>query len=282
MSQDLPVPRQDRPAGRPEPTPDRPLRPAGPADDAPEDIETTADGATVVSWGDPPRTGRRAGLALARIGRDGRLVPVVAVLGAGAIFASLIGDWTITSMPSEGVRSDGPVELASGVADLEAFGSGYLLGVLALVGCAALVFFGTPGVRHNARVLGLACTGATLGLLAVITGSLDALTDRWQMYGELEGLVVAYGQGLVCAYLGVGGLGLALLLAGRFVRRPATEPEPAEGAGAPTGSVDPVAVTESDWPWRRPQAATPDRDFEDDDRSAPIDLTVTPTKPFTH
>jgi len=274
MSSDLPIPRQDRPADRPEPPSVEPREPAAGAG-------TTADGASVVSWGEPPRTSRRTGMALGRLGRDGRLVPVVALLGAAAVLGSLFTDWILTSMPVDGNPTANRVELASGVADLKALGTGYLVGVFGVIGCVALVLFGSPGVRHNARVLGLACTGLVFGLLAAISGSLDEFSDIWSVYGELEGLTNTYGRGVVLAYLGLGALGLALLLAGRFVPQPLTGPTSAGPSGATTAPVDPATAEESDWPWRRRRAASPAELDNDDDRSAPIDLTVTPTKPFT-
>ncbi|MBE1486014.1 hypothetical protein [Plantactinospora soyae] len=272
MSSDLPIPRQDRSAGRQESAPDDPPQPR-------DEIDTTTDTPSIVSWGERPRGGRLANLAISRLGGDARLVPVVGILGAGAVFASLLGDWTVTIMPTEGTSSDSPVELASGVGELATFGTAYLFGVLGMIGCLALVFFGSPGIRHNARVLGLTFSAVVLGVLVAVTGSLDSLTNGWQVYGELEGLTIEYGQGLVMAYVGTGGLGLALLLAGRFVRRTGTATGPGDGGGTPTG---PATPEESDWPWRRPRSASEPEPDDGDDRSAPIDLTVTPTKPFTH
>ncbi|AVT40054.1 hypothetical protein [Plantactinospora sp. BB1] len=270
MPDDVSIPRQEpldarRAGGREDP--------ARSGDEA----ETTPDGASIVSWGDRPRTGGRAGLALHRLGRDSRLVPVVGAAGAAAAFASLIGDWAVTSMTVEGAEN--AVALGSGVADMSGFGTAYLVGVFGVLGCLALVVFGSPGVRHNARVVGLAVAGAVLGVLLATTGSLDTLADRWQMYGQLDGMVIEYGQGLVLAYLGVGGLGLALLLAGRFVRRGAVDRAPAAEPGAPAGQPGPPE--ESDWPWRRQRTAgAPEMPDDDDGRPPPIDLTVTPTKPF--
>lgn len=278
MSSDLPIPRQDRPVGRQDTAADHP-----PASS--DETDPTADGASVVSWGDSPRGGRWAGLALSRLGRDGRLVPVVAILGAGAVFASLLGDWAVTVIPTEGSPTGNPVELSSGVADLATFGTAYLVGVFGMIGCLALVFFGSPGIRHNARVLGLAVTAMVIGVLVAVTNSLDSLTNEWQVYGELGGLVTDYGQGLGLAYLGTGGLGLALLLAGRFVRRTGSAVVAGGAAAAPTGQADPAdpaTAEESDWPWRRPRPSSAPEPDDEDDRSAPIDLTVTPTKPFTH
>ncbi|MFY1674270.1 hypothetical protein ACN27G_30705 [Plantactinospora sp. WMMB334] len=272
MPDDVSIPRQDGSVPRQDGAP----RAAGHGNGG----ETTPEGASVVSWGGGrARTGRRGGALLSRLGRDARLVPVVGAVGAVALFASLLGDWAVTTMPAENVPSETPITLGSGVADMSAFGTAYLVGVFGMVGCLALVFFGSPGVRHDARVAGLAGAGVTLGVLLATTGTLDTLGDRWQVYGELEGMTIEYGQGLVLAYAGTGALGLALLLAGRFVRRPAADAAPDVG---PEVSVGPAAPEESDWPWRRPRAArAAQRPEGDDGLPPPIDLTVTPTKPFT-
>ncbi|MEQ4300662.1 hypothetical protein ABNF97_04585 [Plantactinospora sp. B6F1] len=267
MPDDVSIPRQDGPAGS---------RDSARPGDA---TDTTREGASVVSWGDPPATGGRAGLALHRLGRDSRLVPVIGAAGAAAVFASLIGDWAVTSMPVE--AAENAITLGSGVADMKAFGTAYLVGVVGVIGCLALVLFGSPGIRHNARVAGLAGVVALLGILLATTGSLETVSSRWELYGQLDGLVVEYGQGLVLAYVGTCGLGLALLLAGRFVRRGAVDAALAADPAAPAG---PVPAEESDWPWRRPRAAGAAEvsDEDDDDRQPPIDLTVAPTKPFAH
>ncbi|WP_422772565.1 hypothetical protein ACN28C_05975 [Plantactinospora sp. WMMC1484] len=276
MPDDVSIPRQDGSVPRQDGAP-RAADPAGPAGRG-DGGETTPEGASIVSWGGRARTGRRGGALLSRLGRDARLVPVIGAAGAAAVFASLLGDWAVTTMPAENVPSETPITLGSGVADMSAFGTAYLVGVFGVVGCLALVFFGSPGVRHNARVAGLAGAGVTLGVLLATTGTLDTLGDRWQVYGELEGMTIEYGQGLVLAYVGTGGLGLALLLAGRFVRRPAAEAAPGAGPEVPAGP----APEESDWPWRRPGSAHAAQQPEDDEGlPPPIDLTVTPTKPFT-
>lgn len=281
MPDDVSIPRQDGSASRRDGSAARrdgaPLAedPAGPG----EGVATAPEGASIVSWGGSARTGRRGGALLSRLGRDARLVPVIGAAGAVAAFASLLGDWAVTTMPAENVPTDTPVTLGSGVADMSAFGTAYLVGVFGVVGCLALVVFGSPGVRHNARVAGLAGAGVTLGVLLATAGTLDALGDRWQVYGELEGMTIEYGQGLVLAYVGTGGLGLALLLAGRFVRRSAAGAAPPAGPEVPAG---PATPEESDWPWRRPRTAQAARESGDDDGlPPPIDLTVTPTKPFT-
>lgn len=273
MSQDHPIPRQDTSA-------DRRADATGVAGGG----DATEPGAAVVTWGGTDRDGGRAFRRVGRFGRDGRLVPVVAVLGAGASGTALVEVWAVTTIPSGTVGMDEPVVLSSGVADLAAFGVGYLVAVLGVVGCLALVLFGQPAVRHTARVLGLALSGGALGVLAAVTVSVETIIDRWQAYGELAGVTREFGPGLIQAYLGVAGLGLALLLAGPFVpRTPAPTGAGAAATADPAGPAGPGAAGTGpepvDWPWRRPRRRA-DPDPADDGRPGPIDLTVTPTKPF--
>jgi len=281
MSHDFPIPRQDNHQDGPPDGVRDSRQPDGrgePDADAGTPSDGRSDGLAIVEWGEPAATGRRrAWQALAGVGRDGRVVPVIAGLGAVATFASLVGEWTIIRIPGDVDATDAiPIQLVNGVADVATFGTGYLIGVLGLISCLALVFFGAPAVRHNARVIGLAGSAGVLGVLVAATLWLDTLTDRGLMYSQIDGLRIEYGRGLLMAYVGIGGLGLAFLLAGRFITRPTG------GAGPPAGSADPEApgdgAGDSDWPWRRPRPATePERD---DDGLAPIDLTVTPAAPF--
>jgi len=271
MSQDFPVPRQDG-----FPRLDGPGDRAAPAAEAGPVSADTPDGTVgVVSLGGRAGGGW-TGRVLGRLHRDGRPVPVAAALGALAIFGSLVEDWTVIHLPTEGgTDPDALGEVASGVAELLTFGPAYLLGILVVTACLALVLFGSPGIRHNARVAGLAAAGVVLGfLIAIATFLSDDASRRWDGYGQLEGLTTEHGRGLVLAFVGTGLFGLALLLAGPFVRAAgAATPPPTAGAG----TTD--AALASDWPWYRPprtRRAEPD----DDDREAPIDLTVTPTKPF--
>ncbi|MEE6258375.1 hypothetical protein [Plantactinospora sonchi] len=290
MAEGFPIPRQDgvpRPDGATdhrESAPDVPATPEEPPGRGSSATATTDAGASVVAWGDRVRGGGRAGRSLGRLARDGRLLPMVAGLGALAFFGSLVEEWAVTRIPDGGENAVGDasmIELTNGLGQITTFGAGYLIGVLGVLGCLALVFFGTPGSRHNARVAGLAGVGAVLAVLAGATGSLDAVvTDRLQVYGQVEGMETIHGRGLVLAYLGTGIFGLTLLLAGRFVPAPGVDRPAPPGAGANSGGVDADQREQSDWPWRRPRSADPSEPVDDDGRGAPIDLTVSPTKPF--
>ncbi|WP_329105905.1 hypothetical protein OG792_33950 [Micromonospora sp. NBC_01699] len=247
MSQDYPIPRQD----------------------------SRSDGVATVEWGDqdePRRPGRRGDL-LARLGRDPRLVPVVAGIGAVAIFASLVGEWTIMLAPNFGPDGGTVGRTPIGVSDSTNFGSAYLFGIFGIVGCLALVIFGTAAVRRNVRVLGLALTGTVLAVLVAASLTLDDVSRLG--LGEDTGLRIEYGRGLVMAYVGTAVLGLALYLAGRLVG-----PDPVPTGSSATG-VDGVGSAESApeaaFSWRRPMGSGgPDDELDE----APRDLTVGPTTPF--
>jgi hypothetical protein len=200
---------------------------------------------------------------------DRRLVPVVAVLAALALFASLVGEWQVITL--EGVDLPAALRpLTAGVAVLDAFGAAYLLAVFALAACAALVFRGAPAVRRHARLIGLALTAALGGLLIAVSIQLDRLGPA---YGYLTvgweiPPAVSAGRGLEAAFAGVGLAALALYLAGR----PAwtgVEPLAADPAAA-----DPARHATHDG-WRRPRGAT-----DTDEVAAPLDLSVGPAAPF--
>jgi hypothetical protein len=258
--------------------------PPVPHQDSRSDQQGRPDEIVTVEWGEAERSRRsRAPRWLTGVGRDHRLVPVVAGLGVAAVIASLVGEWTMTTLPDAGPDGD-PVRLPGGLADAAGFGAGYLIGLLGIVGSTALVFFGAPAVRHNARVLGLTLAGAVLVLLVAATAALHNTTERL-LFGPDEGLRMEYGRGLTMAYAGTLTLGLALLLAGRFVAPPATGAATA-AATADLASADPAAPDDpdgdrtahrGDWPWSRPDTA---REPTSDDRPAPSDLTVGPVAPF--
>lgn len=248
MSQEYPIPRQD----------------------------VRSEGVAMVEWGDQdePRRPRRRGDLMTRLARDPRMVPVVAGIGAVAVFASLVGEWTIMRVPNFGPEGVGTVgRTPVGVSDSTNFGAAYLFGVFGIVCCLALVIFGTTAVRRNVRVVGLAITGTVLGVLVAASLTLDNISRLG--IGEDTGLRIEYGRGLVMAYVGTALLGLALYLAGRLLGpEPTPSAPPVAGADSPEqADPDPDPV----FSWRR-QASTGTPDDELDD--VPRDLTVGPTTPF--
>ncbi|MFJ6199497.1 hypothetical protein [Micromonospora sp. NPDC092111] len=240
MSQDLPIPRQD----------DR------------------SDGTSALEWGTAERpTDGRFGRWTATLGRDRRLPPVLALLGAVAAMASLVGEWLVMTVPNGGPEGSGTIRVPGGVAEVGGFGVAYLIGLLLLAGAVALALRGRPAVRHDARVAGLAVAGALLALLTATAFSLDDSGQRALFYSPEDGFRVDYGRGLVMAFAAAALLGAALLTA---ARRPADAAEDLAAYQDRPDDEDPAGM-EPDAPYRAGAADRP---------PAPADLTVAPTVPF--
>jgi len=237
---------------------------------------------TVVEFGtdrDRPRRDRRRWSAtefVAGLAADRRAVPLAAVVGAVALFASLISEWQITELDTN--RFTGNTDwastrpLAAGVTDTGALGGAYLVGLFVLAGALALAMYGPPAGRRYARLLGLSSGGVLIALLAALA---SALADTSRVVMALftldlaeDQLRLSYGRGLWCAFFGVAAVTLALYLAGRHEPR-AVRAEPADEPATPELEAPVV------WSWRRP------RDDDEGPPDAPFDLTVSSTKPFT-
>ncbi|MEU8295764.1 hypothetical protein AB0C04_00550 [Micromonospora sp. NPDC048909] len=230
MSRELPIPRQD----------DR------------------SDGTAVVEWGSTePAPAARRGRFLADLGRDRRLPPLLAGLGAVAAVASLIGEWSVMTLPNAGPRGES-VRVPAGVSDVAGFGVAYLVGLLALACAVAVVLWGTPAVRANTRLAGLALAGALLALLTASAFTLDKAGQRTFFYGVEDGFQVEYGRGLVMAFVACALLGGALWL------------------GPNLGPFDSDASAQPVFRRRRRPAG----DLRDDGPAEPADLTVQPAVPF--
>ncbi|RKN46269.1 hypothetical protein [Micromonospora endolithica] len=213
-----------------------------------------SDGTSVVEWGGTEREPRgwpgRLGFGFVR---DRRLPAVLVALGAVAGAASLVGEWLVLTLPSSGPNGD-LIRVPEGVSELGGFGTAYLVGLL-ILGCTVMLALrGTPPVRPNARVVGLALAVALLVLLAAAAAHLGDTDRRALYYGEQEGFAIEYGRGLVTAFVA------CALLAAALWPRPSDEPvgEP-RGAGRRRRSSD---------------------DAEEADLATPADLTVTPAVPF--
>jgi hypothetical protein len=263
MPEDLPIPRQDGRAG------DLPPRREPPsAQSRATGVRARAAAGARAVCGAPRRIGAVMPIrAVAGLGRDRRIVPLVGGLGAIAVLTSFTGEWTVVTLPDldnsgnpTALRMPGEFRLANSIAELSGFGAGYLVGVFVLLAALALVVAGTPGVRRNARVVGLAVTVGVVALLVGITMTADDIAQRQLSFGISVLIEVTYGRGLVTAYLGTALLGAALLIAGRFIPDGGSTTD--EGAttagGSGAGSNRPVDIP-----------------------PPPIDLTVTPIRPFT-
>ncbi|SBT53102.1 hypothetical protein [Micromonospora narathiwatensis] len=238
MSQDLPIPRQDN----------------------------RSDGMTVVEWGDAePAPPGRVGRSLAGLGRDRRLPPLLAGLGAVAAVASLVGEWLVITVPNGGPEGTTTVRVPDGVTDVGGFGVAYLVGLLGLACAVALALRGAGPVRQNARVAGLGLTAAMLAVLTATAFSLDDTGQRTLFFSPEDGFQVDHGRGLVIAFVAVVLLAGALYLSGR---EGGELPDPDGEAEKP-----PPERGRSGWGWGRHRAV-------DDELPAPADLTVEPSLPF--
>jgi hypothetical protein len=225
----------------------------------------------VVEFG-PTRPSRpRWNSAMMRsLAADRRAVPLAAVLAAAAFFAATISEWQITTVNQQfSLSGVGRVALPTGVADLGALGTGFMIGVFLLAVTVVLTMFGPPAGRYYARLMGLSAGGTLLGLLFAITfvlGSDSRTVPRTFIEVDRNDIQIAYGRGVWCAIVGAILALVALYLAGRHV-------SPAAGSEPPVEQVDePPAV----WSWRRPPA--PNADQRPDE---PLGLTVMPAQPFT-
>ncbi|MEV0004424.1 hypothetical protein AB0H28_19375 [Micromonospora sp. NPDC050980] len=240
MSQDLPIPRQDN----------------------------RSDGTTVVEWGDADTEAAPSGRvsrSLAGLGRDHRLPPVLAGLGAVAGLASLIGEWLVITVPNEGEDGNTTLRLPSGVAEVGGFGAAYLVGLLGLSIAVALALRGAPAVRQHARIAGLGLAATLIGVLAAAAASLQQLARRVLFFPTEQRLQVEHGRGLVTAFLAVALLAATLHLAGR-------------AGGRAADRADDEATPDDEGPDERRARRRWGRD--DEAPPGPADLTVEPTLPF--
>jgi hypothetical protein len=253
-------------------------QPAGAADSAPQEslVEFGADA------GDT-RPGRRrwsaAGFTVA-LAADRRVVPLAAALGGVALFGSLVSEWQITFVDTTafgGVQA-GNRPIATGIADLGAWGGGYLVGLFVLVAAAVLVLFGPAPGRRYARLVGLSGGGLLLAMLVAVASSLRESSRALELVYTLalndDQLRLSYGRGIWCAVFGVAATTVALYLAGRHPPAPPGAGRDEERAGG-EATPEPAPTV---WSWRRPRAAGDD---EEQPPAEPFDLTVTSTRPFT-
>ena len=236
-----------------------------------------AGSTAVVEWGDTTSGPRRPlPRFLSGLGRDRRLVPLVAGLGAVALFASLVSEWQVTTVTSEffgGPDLRGDQRVLTGIGDLGAWGAGYLIGIFLLACATALAMFGPAVVARAARVVALTSAGVLLTLLVAMAIELGersvALGSIFYLNQEV-GKSLEYGRGIPCAFVGVCAVALAAHLAGRLL--PA-----APGAAAGAADPEPGSDRDADLPgsWRRRPPAPGYTS------APPIDLTVEPATPFT-
>ncbi len=236
--------------------------------------------AEVVEWGDDrPQHPRRSSRWLGELVDDRRMVPLAAVLGGVALFASLISEWQVTVVDGVvfGESQVGERPIAVGVADLGASGSGYLVGLLLLVASMVLLISGPPAGRAYARLIALSTGGALLALLAGVLSDLDANSRAFGpgevFFLEEAQVSLTLGRGGYCAVAGVLAILLAALLAGRHLR---TRAVPQPGGSVPAATPHRGDDPDADRPWRRPGDPG-----DDDAPDVPFELSVSSAEPFT-
>lgn len=222
----------------------------------------------VVEFGpsQPPRTRWNAS-TMGSLATDRRVVPLAAVVAAVAYFLSTVSEWQLTTVDQQfSLAGVGRVSLPTGVADLGALGTGFLIGVFLLAVTVVLTMFGPAAGRQYARLIGLSAGGTLLGLLFAITfvlGNESRTVPRTFIEVDSNDVQISYGRGVWCAIVGTVLALVALYLAGRHV--PAAPP-------GPETADEPPAI----WSWRRPAAQDEVRHPDE-----PLGLTVTPVQPFT-
>lgn len=251
----------------------------------PDQSPTVAPPESVIEFGpspdEPERPAARRRRSLTEFGsslaKDRRVVPLAAVLGGVALFASLVSEWQTTTIDTGVFNSeDGRQPIPTDLFDLGGWSAGYMVGLFGLVAATVLVLFGPPAGRRYARLAGLSVGGVLLATLVALGPTLDDVSRtlgyaiRYQV--QRGQVAVADGRGLWCAVIGVVAVMVALYLAGRH-----TAPAPAPGAATP---AEPAATADEASFWRRPRTATAE-DEEDQPPDAPFDLTVGPATPFT-
>jgi hypothetical protein len=238
---------------------------------------------TVVEFGagpdEPSRPPRRrwnpSGFAAA-LAADRRLVPLAAVLGGVALFASLVSEWQVTLFDATMFQSSvsGLQPIPTDLIDLGGWAAGYLIGLFLLIGATVLVLFGPLPGRRYARLVGLSAGGVLLGLVAALAPTLNDVSRTLGYvvrYEAAENRVQqSIGRGVWCALAGIAAMMIALYLAGRH--EPAVAAETAAVDGEPVAETHPAV-----WSWRRPSPT----DEEDRPPAAPFDLKVTSTTPFS-
>ncbi len=230
-----------------------------------------------VEWGGDGRRRRRLPRWLTGLRGDRRIPPVAAGLGAVALALSVLSEWQVTTLV-EPLFGGGPEEverrtMTTGLVDLGGWAGGYIAGAIVLVGAVTLALFGPRPGRAYARLVAVSTGAVLVVLVAALIGELAdttfALPDWVILQADEDQLAMTRGRGGWCALVGV------LFLAGAawLAKVPAGRAPESTGGPAAAADEDP-----DDWPWRRPGGAPQD---PDDERPAPLDLSVGPAAPFT-
>ncbi|MFI7596501.1 hypothetical protein [Actinoplanes sp. NPDC049681] len=187
----------------------------------------------VVEFGPEPPPARRASF-LAGLSGDRRIGPLAAALGGLALFASLVSEWQVTKIDATVFRDvqTGTRTFGATVAELDGWGTAYLVGLFFLTAAVVLTLFGPAAGRGYARLAALSTGGVMLALVAAVWSSLDETT--W-IAGQLDvsgldddQMQLTMGRGPWCAAVGIALVLLAMYFTGRGDPRRPPPPEEEE------------------------------------------------------
>ncbi|QSB14384.1 hypothetical protein JQS43_23295 [Natronosporangium hydrolyticum] len=230
---------------------------------------------------------------------DPRIAQLVSCLGLAALAGALIVEWQVVELATVN-RFDVEVSAAeTRLAGLGAWGTGFIVGVLLLLGAVGAALYGPPVTRAVSRAAGLA-VGA--GTLVVLLGAVVELRESapqqmgFPLFTGLpaEELEVTVGLGVYAGFAAVLLLVLALALVrpGVTAATPFPHAAPGELRPEPAMATEPPATGDAFPGNEFPANGFADPDFAVDGQRSPAagyhgapadgpsDLTVGPSEPF--
>ncbi len=139
--------------------------------------------------------------------------PLAAMIGMFAVLLSFFGPWQTTTLPN---YEEGPREIGAAVAGVGPMAAAYAVVAILAICAVALVLFGEPSTRGNARLLGFTLTLMGLGVLASAASSLattSVLVDfRLYPAQDLVNVKFTLEWGIYFAFAGLLALAAALVL----------------------------------------------------------------------
>lgn len=184
---------------------------------------------------EPPEPGRRRRWSP-------HLAYALAALAGVALFASLAGEWaTITQ--NLGPAIDQGEAVTGGIESIGGWGTGWVVGAVAVAASLGLSLFGPVPLRAAARAVGLAVTGALAGVLVALTTVVGQHGFPIWGFRPLLDIEVELGRGLYAGYAALVLLAAALWLARSAQSTyPAALAAPAAPATQPAEPAEPAAV----------------------------------------
>lgn len=151
---------------------------------------------------------------------------VLAVAGWLAAVASLITRWQV--LDDNVFVGPGRSDVSFGLGMLPVWGTGWVLGIMVLAGCAGVSLLGPRSTRSRARAIGLAAGGVLLGYLFAAAAALREPNQSLFTLGQPD-LEIDLGAGVYLAFFAVFLLSAAVW----FAPRTGSLPSLRWAAGAP-------------------------------------------------